>query len=569
MPEYLSPGVYVEEVDTGSKPIEGVGTAMAAFVGYAPRGPFHTPELITNWTQFCERFGDVNGSPYMPGTYLAHSVYGYFNNGGTRCYVVRVPRAEDVPADGRPDRQPAARAAAKLGPLQIRALEAGAAGNDIKVEAQTVEDQPINDRFRLVITRGDQTETIDGAGTGRARQPLNRANVAQAVKEASKLIEVEVVEGELQATSVQLIGGTAAIVPVGTTSLVPNDFVGDETQRTGMGGFTFLDNVTIVCVPDLMAGLYRRELLQPTVRRLNGREVGTCPKCKSPIGTEPVARCSVCSAVGNEVVDRDAVEARKPQIIAWQTAMLNHCENMHDRVAVLDAPPGMNPMQIRNYRMNEGNFNSKYGTLYYPWIQVMDPSTRAPIYVPPCGHMAGIWARSDSERGVHKAPANEVVRGCINLEYSLSKGEQDTLNPDGINCIREFPGRGRLVWGARTLSADPSWRYLNIRRLFNYLEKSIERGTQWVVFEPNDYDLWQRVRRNISAFLRLQWQEGMLFGATAEEAFYVKCDEETNPPESIELGRLVCEIMVRPVYPAEFVIFRVGQWAYGSSVNET
>src|SRR5262249_37980312 len=156
----------------------------------------------------------------------------------------------------------------------------------------------------------------------------------------------------------------------------------------------------------------------------------------------------------------------------------------------------------------------KYGTLYYPWIQVADPLSKAPIYVPPCGHMAGIWARSDQEYGVYKAPANEVVRGALGMEYPVVDGEHRELNPIGINCIREFDGRGRVVWGARTLSADPSWRYLNIRRLFNYLEKSIERGTQWVVFEPNDPDLWQRVRRNISAFLRVQWQERMLFGAT-------------------------------------------------------
>ena len=564
MPEYLSPGVYVEEVDTGSKPIEGVGTAMAAFVGYSAGGDFNQPRLITNWTQFCEQFGDQQGNPYLPGSYLAHSVYGYFNNGGTRCYVIRIPRPEDISTNGRAQAQqvPGRPAQAQLGPLQIRALNPGAAGNNIKVEVQPVEDKPLTEQFKILVTDADgKTETIDGVGTGRSKQPLNLGNIAQAVTAEAKSIVVEVGTGELTATSIQLSGGTetTALAPVETTALVPNDFIGDEAARTGMGGFTALDDVTILCCPDLMAGLYRRLPVQPK----NGR----CPRCKVPMA-QPADRCPTCNTVGEEVVDQEALAGRMPQIVAWQTAMLNHCEKMHDRVAIIDSPPGMNPMAINRYRMQEANFNSKFGALYYPWIQIMDPRTKAPTMVPPCGHMAGIWARNDAERGVHKAPANEVVRGCTALEYSVSKGEQDVLNPNGVNCIREFPGRGRLVWGARTLSADPSWRYLNIRRLFNFLEKSIERGTQWVVFEPNDYDLWQRVRRNISAFLRLQWQAGALFGATYDESFYVKCDSETNPPESIELGRLVCEIGVRPVYPAEFVIFRIGQWSLGSSVEE-
>jgi phage tail sheath protein FI len=175
--------------------------------------------------------------------------------------------------------------------------------------------------------------------------------------------------------------------------------------------------------------------------------------------------------------------------------------------------------------------------------------------------MAGIWARSDNTRGVHKAPANEVVLGAVGLAYGTTKGEQDTLNPIGVNCIRAFPGRGIRVWGARTLSSNPSWRYLNVRRLFNFVEKSIELGTQWVVFEPNDYDLWARVNRDVTAFLKTVWVSGALFGRTPDEAFYVKCDEELNPPESRDLGRLIIEIGMCPVKPAEFVIFRISQWA--------
>jgi hypothetical protein len=185
------------------------------------------------------------------------------------------------------------------------------------------------------------------------------------------------------------------------------------------------------------------------------------------------------------------------------------------------------------------------------------------ISVPPSGYMAGIWARSDNERGVHKAPANEVLRGVLDSAMPITKGEQDVLNPLGINCIRSFPGRGLRVWGARTLSSDPAWRYVSVRRLFNFVEKSIERGTQWVVFEPNDHNLWAKVRRDAGAFLTVCWRDGQLFGRTPEEAFYVKCDEELNPQEIRDQGKLIIEIGMAPVKPAEFVIFRFSQWAGG------
>jgi phage tail sheath protein FI len=254
-------------------------------------------------------------------------------------------------------------------------------------------------------------------------------------------------------------------------------------------------------------------------------------------------------------------------IQATQQAMLDHAENMGDRVAILDSPPGLKPKDVDDWRWKQMKYDSSYGALYYPWIKVMDPRLRKTRFVPPSGHMAGIWARSDSERGVHKAPANEIVRGAIGLEYEVNKGEQAVLNPHAINCIRAFPGRGIRVWGARTLSSDPSWRYLNVRRLFNYLEKSIELGTQWIVFEPNDMDLWERIKRNITAFLTVVWRTGALFGAAPTDAFYVKCDAETNPPEQIDLGMVVTEIGVCPVKPAEFVIFRIGQHEAGATVS--
>jgi hypothetical protein len=248
--------------------------------------------------------------------------------------------------------------------------------------------------------------------------------------------------------------------------------------------------------------------------------------------------------------------------------MIAHCEQMGDRVAILDPPPGMNAQQIREWRVEKAGYDSKYAVLYWPWIKVMDPTSGQPTFVPPSGHLAGIWGRNDDTRGVHKAPANEVVRGAISLEIQITKSEHDLLNPHGINCIRAFPGRGIRVWGARTLSSDPAWRYLNIRRLFNYLEESILNGTQWVVFEPNDHALWAKMRRTISAFLVNEWRKGSLFGLTPDEAFYVQCDDETNPAESIDAGMVVCEIGVAPVKPAEFVIFRLSQYSGGAALTE-
>ena len=254
---------------------------------------------------------------------------------------------------------------------------------------------------------------------------------------------------------------------------------------------------------------------------------------------------------------------------AVQQAIISHCELMGDRMAILDTPPGLNAQQVKEWRVNGAGYDTKYATLYWPWPKVFDPATGRNILVPPSGHVAGVWARTDETRGVHKAPANEVIRGAISLETSLTKAEHDLLNPEGINCIRSFPGRGIRVWGARTLSSDPAWRYVNVRRLFNYLEESIIDGTQWVVFEPNDDALWARIRRTIAAFLVNEWRKGALFGLTPDEAFFVKCDRETNPAEAIDAGQVTCQIGVAPVKPAEFVIFQLSQFSGGTSlVNE-
>lgn len=514
MPTYLSPGVYVEEVDSGSRPIEGVGTAVAAFVGLAERGPANEPVLVTNWSQFTETFGG-----FIDGSYLAHSVYGYFLNGGGSAFVVRIGADGVTPAPPTAVGELTAGGEARLGAYRVTALEAGPRGNELSVEiASPGEGQP-DDVFKLIVKRGENVvEEFDGLVTRRGRQ-----NAVTVVNSQSQQIRLEeaTTAGGLQRPdpgTVSLSGGSVA-APSNGARLSPDDYVGDPADRTGFGGLEAIDTVTMVSVPDLMA------------------------------------------AYQKGMIDLEGMQA-------VQLAMIAHCELMGDRVAILDPPPGLNAQQIREWRMDKAGYDSKQAALYWPWVKVFDPASGQNIYVPPSGHMAGVWARNDATRGVHKAPANEVVRGAVSLELNITKSEHDMLNPNGINCIRSFPGRGVRVWGARTLSSDPAWRYLNVRRLFNYLEKSILNGTDWVVFEPNDLALWAKIRRTIASFLVMEWRKGALFGAAPAQAFYVKCDDETNPAEAIDLGQVVCEIGLAPVKPAEFVVFRLSQFSGGTSLVE-
>ncbi|MEW1905396.1 phage tail sheath family protein [Streptomyces sp. NPDC056488] len=516
MPTYLTPGVYVEEVQSGARPIEGVGTAVAAFVGFAEKGPFHTPTLVTSWDQYSQAFGG-----FTEGTYLAHALYGYFSNGGGAAYVVRIggtaeAGARSADADRRDRESPAVRPV-ELGGFLI-AARPGVTGVSVEV-ADAEGENPPEDRFRLLVRRGDQVgETYEAS----ARKNVKGYLVTQA--RASELIEVTEQRGAPQTRPASQTvavpdapGAPAVPASAEAARIDPAEYVGDAAARTGFGGLETIDEITMVAVPDLM-GAYQRG-------------------------------------------DIDAEGVRTVQL-----AVISHCEQMGDRVAVLDTPPGLNAQQVRTWRMDEAGYDSRYATLYYPWVRVFDPALGRNTTVPPSGHIAGVWARSDAERGVHKAPANEVIRGAVDLDIRLSKGEQDLLNPIGVNCVRAFPGRGIRIWGARTLSSDPAWRYLNVRRLFNYLEESILLGTQWVVFEPNDDRLWSSIRRNVTAFLTEEWRRGALFGRTADEAFYVKCDRENNPQESIDQGRVVCEIGVSPVKPAEFVVFRLAQFSDTTSL---
>ncbi len=280
---------------------------------------------------------------------------------------------------------------------------------------------------------------------------------------------------------------------------------------------------------------------------------------------------------------------------ASHDALLTHCEKRKNRVAVLDSPATVTNIEAltkvgtaaatRSKRKEGGDAGATdssdaggfrprqsdggFGAYYFPWITMRDPLNPSELVdVPPSGHIAGIYARSDAMRGVHKAPANEIIRGAVNVTYRVTREEQGVLNPNGVNCIRLFPNEGIRVYGARTVAASSSeYRYLNIRRLLNQIEESIARNTGWVVFEPNDRPLWKSIVRDVSAFLTLLWRQGALMGRTAEEAFFVKCDEETNPTDVIDAGQVVTVIGVAPVKPAEFVIFRIGQGTGGTEVE--
>lgn len=511
--EYLAPGVYIEEVNTGPRPIEGVGTAVAAFVGFAPYGKANAPVLVTNWTQYVREFGtprDADGvetgppDPHRDGWYLSHAVYGYFLNGGGRCYVTRVVAGS---ANGKPAGPASARIPARGAPdapaLVVTARESS--GGPLKVEvAPPTGEPPPEGAFTLKVSGGARPEVFDNV-------TLSKAGLDE-VNKKSKLVTVAEAPGATAERLPELgVFALEAPAPLSGGKLQTTDLVGSAAERTGVAGLEIAENVTMVCCPDLMA------------------------------------------AYQQGMIDRAGVKA-------VQTAMIAHCERAADRVAILDPLPDMKPQEVDSWRMNDVNYDSMFAALYYPWLTVMGPAGK-PIAVPPCGHMAGIWARNDNERGVHKAPANEVVRGARRLEFPVSKGMQDTLNPRGVNCIRDFraDGRGIRVWGARTMSSDSEWKYVNVRRLFIFVEESIDQGTQWVVFEPNDQNTWARVVRSITGFLTTVWRSGALMGATQDEAFFVKCDRTTMTQDDIDNGRLICYIGIAPVKPAEFVIFRISQ----------
>lgn len=555
MAEYFSPGVYVEEYDNSPRAIEGVGTSTAGFVGCAEKGPsVGAPSLVTSYRSFVKQFGGpLSEFEYGEYRYLAPSVEQFFANGGTRCYVSRV-----IPADAKA-------ATAKKGILTVTAANEGKWGNKVQVYLNTVTKR----KMQLVGKNGDSyvAKTIDGFREG---------DIVVVGKEYNKIKTIFdntiVFENKFKANPVD-----TALVPTTVVYLVEFDMnvrYADEAENyTGLSMNIASPNYIGYRVAN--SELVNIEISNPNVNgnpvaailggentdgmfTLDGGTSGSMNKINAGtfLGEDngPGKRTGIVSFEENTTVSMLAVPGITiPEVVV---GLVGHCENLKSRFAVLDMPKEM--YKTKDLLQYREMIDSTYAAMYHPWVQVYDRSTNQPDFVPPSGAVMGVYSRTDINRGVHKAPANEVVF-CTGLSVNYTKAEQDILNPAGINLIRSLPGQGIRVWGARTASSNSNFKYVNVRRLFIYVEESIKANTNWVVFEPNDVALWQRVHLTISNFLDNMWRNSMLAGASASEAYFVEIGPATMSKDDIMNGRLICNIGIAPSRPAEFVVFRVTQ----------
>ncbi|MEV5764706.1 phage tail sheath subtilisin-like domain-containing protein [Micromonospora sp. NPDC052213] len=421
MPTYFSPGIYVEEVPGGARPIGPASTSTAAFVGVAPdpAAQLGRAVAVNNWTEFLRLYADGDRLESTP---LARAVFGFLDNGGSRCWVVNVGADGEITGTGK-----------RRGGLQL--LEAV---DEVSILAAPGFHDPVS--HEALLSMAERTRTM-----------VAICDPPPDVTDISALTRVATPSTGKPPKPAEGSGGSGG-----------SGSAGSGGPGSGSGGSASED----------------------------------------------------------------------------------------------EAPTACRPRQ------------SDFGALYHPWLRVRDPLSGELVLTPPSGHMAGIWARTDALRGVHKAPANEPVRGAVDLAHLVTRPEHDVLNPKGVNVIRYFPGEGIRVWGARTLAAEASeWRYLNVRRLCIAIEQAIANGTRWMVFEPNDFTLWRSIRRDIGAFLTRVWRDGALLGRTPEEAFFVKCDEETNPADVRDAGMVVAHIGIAVVKPAEFVVFKLSQWAGGAETE--
>jgi phage tail sheath protein FI len=506
MPEYLHPGVYIEEVGSGPRPIEGVGTSTAGFLGATERGPLR-PTLVTSFTEYARWFGGDAGT----GRHLPYAARGFFENGGQRLYVCRVVNAG------------ATVASAAFGPhFRVQAIGPGRWGRQLYARitdsSGTVPgphgSRPVGFRLRLAYYAspppGDPLDWLNGianapvpdgaedfddlvldpAASNHWGNRLEDSTLARLVRSADAAAGASPRRGCRQLRQGGANGGALRVA----------DFEGHETKQ--------------------------RHEVQGLLALASGR-------CRD---------VSLVYAPG------------VPPEIA--RGVVSHCEAMRYRFALVDGPGSSSAGLEPRVAMAD----SSNAALYTPWLVVADladgTQTRT---APPGGHVAGVYVRTDLERGVHTAPADQAVRGALAPTARITGAEQELLNPRGINVLREFPGRGLLVWGARTLSSDPLWKYVNVRRLSIFIERSIDEGTDWVVFEPNEEPLWTRVVGSIRNFLHSLWRGGALAGRTEDEAFFVRCDRTTMTQDDILNGRLICEIGIAVVRPAEFIVLRFGK----------
>lgn len=617
MSEHLSPGVYVEEVSFRSESIEGVPTSTTGFAGMTRTGPVSydhglgrgpsksEPRLITSWTEFERMFGGL--APLELGVadeehvvYVGHAVRAFFDNGGQRVHVARVfvPRDADAAWDGVGRLlfpiTPTARAVwrarwpGKAGNVSITTT-AWRSGNLVYVDrgqprmrqvktGSVVQINPSSPTdwasLRVVSIDLDGSQTlIDASGNGAALASATDVVV---------LLEIDVdVAGENDRLEQYAMLSTADTQTRAITRILQKN----DPEREDAS--IWLD-LGAVATTDRAAAFWPAQLLQALLTKGSGRLVdGNDGELVGPIDlagnpTDPID-CSK-KATGLEAlaeIDDIAIVALPDaggydDLTRCEQAadvLITHATMLRHRIAVVDAPKGRSLSEIRDFR---GKFDSKYAALYHPWVEILDPTERVSegvppkrLLLPPSGFVTGIYARNDMERGVHKAPANEVIRGITRFEANITKPQQDLLDPEGINALRFFEGRGYRIWGARTLSSDPEWKYVNVRRLFAFIEHSIDKGTQWAVFEANGPRLWANIRRTVEDFLTGLWRDGALLGEKPSQAFFVHCDRRTMTQNDRDNGRLICLIGIALVKPAEFVILRIGQWTADASVRRT
>ncbi|MFV0402305.1 MAG: phage tail sheath family protein [Oscillospiraceae bacterium] len=569
MAEYLSPGVYVEEFESGMRAMEGVSTSTAGFVGATEKGPVTgTPVFLTSFADYARTFGGyLSESTHGPNRFLPYAVEQFFLNGGARCYVMRV-----APTDAKA-------ASAVMSSVVVSAKSPGKWGNNIKVT--------VNQASKAKTQVVDVTEDI---ATSTKMYTLKNASAFTA-GDVVALVEKGNVTTHNRIVKIQ-----------DNTVTFENDFEGDIVDKNLIpkkylasceinfeiscgGDFEAYENVSFnpestdfienVLGKSGMVAIQYTQIKEifPPMLAMSGDAASVTATFTLSGGSDGNAKVmdeGMYIGGGDGPGRRTGLEAFKeignvsimaiPGVTApaVQLALVAHCQNLASRFAVLDVPGDLNkPQDVLAHREI---VDSDYAAMYHPWLQVYDPLAKKPVFLPPSGSVCGIYARSDTTRGVHKAPANEVVNGCTGLSVFYNGGEQDMLNPAGVNLIRAIPGQGIRVWGARTCSSNSLWKYINVRRLFIFLEETIKAQTSWAVFEPNDEVLWVRVRQTITSFLRDMFRGGALMGASESEAFFVNIGYDTMTQQDIQNGRLICEIGVAPSRPAEFVIFRITQF---------
>lgn len=574
MAEYLSPGVYVEEYDSGAVPMQGVSTSTAGFIGLAQRGPVvGKPQLVTSFADYKRAFGGyLSEAKFGEARFLPYAVEQFFINGGSRAYIMRVA------AEG------AAAAKATAGVLQIEAANPGEWGNKIRVTVEAsskaktqviaVNGADLKLKNADGFNQGDVVELFDGKAkayativssldnivTLDAPCTLNVADEKIGTPKYIKTCELtltvkldDVVETYANVSLCPEAGNFVSararksdLVTIAVTEAkapaAPKEGKDEKAPAPAKAGATPIELVGGAAVIALAGGS-------------DGKVANVNPNVYMGEDNGPGKRSGLAAFLENVDVSIMAIPGvTAPEV---QAALIAHCENCKSCFAILDVP--IDRKKTNDVVEFRDMYDTTYAAMYHPWLEMFDPLAKRSAYFPPSGAMAGIYARTDNERGVHKAPANEIVRGCTGLSCNYNEGEQDILNPKGVNLVRAFTGRGIRVWGARTMSSNGLWKYVNVRRLYIYIEESIKANTNWVVFEPNSEVLWGRVTRTIEMFLATCWRSGALAGSTPSEAYFVECGPTTMTQDDIDNGRLICNIGIAAVKPAEFVIFRITQ----------